>query len=292
MGVTASMLFSLCALTAIGLYAHGISALLPQVLIAAGAASFVDAAMRFARTRQRIRPASALISGLIIALIMPVEQPWYIPAVAASLAMGSKHVLRMKGKSLFNPAALSVLACTFIFPGPFHLNHSMYLEAGPSMYFAQSYLRLNDWSFLLLGGHCWAASTSALAVMMLGAMLLYKLRRAEQVATFLATYILAFAIFACITGQDIILRILLELFPSGVLFFSLFMLTDPPTSPKARRGRMLYGSLVAALGFLFRFLVSPVQFLLLALVTANLLSLYWRERQGAYSRCFAGRCQG
>lgn len=271
MGVTTSMLLSLCALTAIGLYAHGISALLPQVLIAAATASFLDAAVRFARTRQRICPTSALISGLIIALIMPVHQPWYIPVVAASLAMGSKHVLRMKGKNLFNPAALSVAACTFIFPEPFHLDHPKYLEAGPSMYFAQSYLRLNDWTFLLLGGHCWAASTSALAVMILGAMLLYKLRRVEQVTTFLATYILAFAIFACVAGQDIILRLLLEVFPSGVLFFSLFMLADPPTSPRARRGRALYGSLVAVLGFLLRFLASPVQFLLLALVTANLL---------------------
>lgn len=266
------MLLCLCVLAVIGIYAHGVYAILPQVLISTAASSFSDIAVRFARARRWTLPTGPLISGLIIALLLPANAAWYISLVAALLAMSSKHVLKIKGRNLFNPAALSVAASMFVFPEGFRLNHSMYLEAGPSMYFAQSYLQLNDWTFLLLGGHGWPASTSLVGVVTLGTVLLYRLRRVEQVPTFLVTYVLAFTIFAYVTGQDIIVRILLEVFPSGLLFFSFFMLTDPPTSPATRPSRALYGSLTALLCFVFRFVATPVQFLLFALLAANVFA--------------------
>ncbi len=49
------------------------------------------------------------------------------------------------------------------------------------------------------------------------------------------------------------------------------MLTDPVTSPRTARGRAIYGGSVGVLSFVFRLIASPVLFLLLALLVANLM---------------------
>jgi Na+-translocating ferredoxin:NAD+ oxidoreductase RnfD subunit len=95
--------------------------------------------------------------------------------------------------------------------------------------------------------------------------------------------------FALLTGQDIAVRLLLELFPTGVLFFAFFMLTDPATSPHTPRGLMMYGGLTALLCFGFRLLTSPVQSLLFALLAANLFASRIDTQAEMLKRAWASR---
>ncbi len=142
---------------------------------------------------------------------------------------------------------------------------------------------MDDWSFVLTGGHGWTGSTSAVAVVVLGAVLVRRLRRIELVAAYLAIYVAAFAAFAGFTGQDPVIRLVLEGFATGVPFFAFFMLTDPATSPRTTKGQALYGGFTAMLSFLLRLAASPVHFLLLALLAANLALTIAQERSRASS---------
>jgi Na+-translocating ferredoxin:NAD+ oxidoreductase RnfD subunit len=270
-GLRTYLVVSLGALTATAVHVHGVGNVLPQTLIAATAACVLDVALRPASTGIKTFPTSALISGLIVALLLPEGQPWYPPLAAAAIAMGSKHLLRWRGRNVFNPAAAGVAVSVLLFSGPLQYGHAAYLEAAPRIHYARAHLRMEGWSFVLDGGHGWTGSTSAMAVVLLGAALIRRMRRTELVAAYLATYVALVAGFALATGQDLVIRLVLEVFAAGVPFFAFFMLTDPATSPGTARGRIVYAALTALVSFAFRLLVSPVLFLLAALLAANLV---------------------
>jgi Na+-transporting NADH:ubiquinone oxidoreductase subunit NqrB len=48
-------------------------------------------------------PSGALITGLIIAMVLSPQLPWYVPIFASALAILSKHTLKTKRRPWFNP---------------------------------------------------------------------------------------------------------------------------------------------------------------------------------------------
>ena len=270
---------SLVVLTLVAAHVHGAGNVLPQTMIAVATACALDVALRSLLTGVTMFPIGAAISGLIVALLLSAGQPWYVPLVAASIAIGSKHLVRRRGRNVFNPAVAGIVAAVLLFSDRLQYGHADYLEGAPRIFYAQDVLGMDDWSFVLVDGHGWTGSTSAIAVVVLGAVLVHRLKRAELVAGYLATYVALFIGFAVATGQDLAIRLTLELFATGVLFFAFIMLTDPATSPRTAPGRMVYGVFTGVLSFGLRLLVSPVLFLLLALLVANLALALERERQ-------------
>lgn len=95
-------------------YVTGNIAFLVQLILAPVVASIVDIAISYAKTRQRIKPITAIISGLIIALILPLS-PFHIVAFAAAVAMVLKHVIKWKGRNVFNPAASGLIVTSVLF---------------------------------------------------------------------------------------------------------------------------------------------------------------------------------
>jgi Na+-translocating ferredoxin:NAD+ oxidoreductase RnfD subunit len=186
--------------------------------------------------------------------------------------------VRWRGSNVFNPAAVGVAVSVLLFPGPLQYGHGSFLEAGPRLHYARSYLRMDGWSFVVEGGHGWTGSTSAVAVVLLGAVLVHRLRRIDLVAGYLITYVALFAGYAVVSGDDLVARVTLEVFATGVPFFAFIMLTDPVTSPTTVRARAFHGGSTALLSFVFRLVVGPVLFLLVALLAANLVLALQRQR--------------
>lgn len=84
-----------------------------QLIVAPLAAAVLDIAINYAKVRSVIKPLTAMISGLIIALVLP---PSIVPAVVASvIAIASKHIIKWKGRNVFNPAAFGIILAAFIF---------------------------------------------------------------------------------------------------------------------------------------------------------------------------------
>jgi len=276
MGLKSLLIASLVVLTLIAVMVHGAGDVMPQTLIAVTVACVLDIALRSWLTGVRALPTGALITGLIVALLLPEGQLWYVPLAASSIAIISKYVLRWRGRNVFNPAGFGIAAAVVLFTGQLQYGHASYLEAAPRMHYAQAVLRMEGWSFVLGGGHGWTGSTSAVAVVILGAVLVHRIRRIELVTSHLVTYVALVAGFAVLTRQELAIRVLLEIFATGLLFFTFFMLTDPATSPRTTMGRIVYGGLTGVLSFVLRLTASPVLFLLLALLAANLALIIQR----------------
>lgn len=89
--------------------------------------------------KQNIFPKSAIISGFIVAGILDYQQSWFIPVTFALLAVLSKHLIKHKGRHIFNPANFSLLIATlFKIPLTWNIESNIYLIIIFGVYMAYS----------------------------------------------------------------------------------------------------------------------------------------------------------
>ncbi|MEM2211710.1 MAG: RnfABCDGE type electron transport complex subunit D [Nitrososphaerales archaeon] len=264
------LILSLLTLICIAINLYGIEISL-QILTPVITAFIIDVIIHFVKFQKLTIPWGAIISGMIIGLMSIRAQALYIPFLTAVVAIISKHVIRKRKKNIFNPAAFSLLIVSFLFPREFYLNHSNYLLERSSVYFAYSYLRLNKWEVLIWSTHCAIGFASSMAIIVLGLLIAYRARKLNLTLSFLITYASIFTICALYVNQDVSIRLLIEFFGAGggLFFFTFFMLTDPPTSPLHNQN--IYGVITALMAFILRFIINPIQFLLITLILMNAL---------------------
>lgn len=161
----------------------------------------------------RYDPRSALISGLSLCLLLRTPTVWWAVA-AAVIAIGSKFVLRWRGKHLFNPTNLGIVA-------------------------------------LLLSGQVWVSpgqwgSTAFFAMLIacLGGLVAYRAARSDVALMFATVYILLQGSRAVYLGDPLSIP-LHQLQNGAFLLFTFFMISDPKTTPDSRLGRLVFASLVA-----------------------------------------------
>ena len=183
-------------------------------------------------------PLSPLITALSLCLLLRTSNPAWL-ALAASLAIGSKFVLRIDGKHIFNPANFGICVllvcsdCAWISPSQ------------------------------------WGAKTvAAFGFASLAGLVLSKAKRADTALAFLAVYVTILFARALSLGDT--LAIPLKQMQSGaLLLFAFFMITDPKTTPDRRIARLMYAAAVAMLGAWLQFAWYRPDGLMLALFTAS-----------------------
>jgi len=213
-----------------------------QILVSLGTAAVVEVAMTAPRTRVVGWPASALLTGNGVALLLRVPgtehgdwwslRGWYVFALATALAVLSKYVIRSGGRPLFNPSNFA-LVLTFLVLGS-TISDPQDLWWGPmSVWLALTYL----------------------VVVVGGLLITRRLRLLRISVVFLATFAAAMAAVA-LTGHSISARwnlgpvegaqywTTLALSPE-ILIFAFFMITDPRTAARGRVGGTVYAVAVA-----------------------------------------------
>lgn len=202
---------------------------------------------------------SALISGLSLCLLLRTNTPW-LAGVAGAAAVGSKFVLRWRGKHLFNPTNFALVGlllcadgCAWVSPG----------QWGSVAFFA-------------FGMVC------------LGGLVVCRAGRADVALSFLAFYLgLVFARSAYL-GEP--WAIPLHRLESGtLLLFAFFMISDPRTTPDSRPGRLIFAALVATGAWYVQFRLFRTNGLLWSLAAcAFLVPLLDRLFPGERYRWHAG----
>jgi Na+-translocating ferredoxin:NAD+ oxidoreductase RnfD subunit len=214
----------------------------PQIVAAIGTCWILEVAITFRQTRSFVWPASAMLTGSAIALIMRVvgTQPddhwtffgWYVFAAVAGLSLLSKYVIRYRGSHVFNPAniglvlAFVVLGSTRVEPLDFWwapLNAPML--AAYAVIIVGGFLITRRLHLLLLAATFWV--TLSLGVGTLAA-------SGHCMTTRWS--------FAPVCGFDFWRSIVAS---PEVMIFMFFMITDPKTVPGGRVGRVVFGVLVA-----------------------------------------------
>lgn len=193
----------------------------------AQAATFVltALAMEFARSRIARVPInwmSALSAGLSLSLLLRTADP-LLWVAAGVLAIGSKYVLRVRGKHLFNPSAFAIVAL---------------LMTTDQVWVSPGQWGTTIWLIALAGTF--------------GGLVLTRVARIDLSATFLATFFALLLWRAWRLGDPWAIP-LHQIQSGGLLIFAMFMITDPRSTPDSRIGRMVFGAAIAALAHVFLF---------------------------------------
>jgi enediyne biosynthesis protein E5 len=184
-------------------------------------------------------PRSPLITGLSLSLLLRADEPW-LHLAAAVIGIGSKFLLRIDGKHIFNPAGFAIVVLLLVAP------HHVWISPG-------------QW-----GSAIWFAALIAfLAILVLSAA-----RRADVAIFFLAGHALLLLIRAAWLGDPLAIP-LHQLQSGSLLIFAFFMISDPRTTPDSRLGRLLFALAVALLGHYLAFFMQMRPGLYVALVALS-----------------------
>jgi Na+-transporting NADH:ubiquinone oxidoreductase subunit NqrB len=187
-------------------------------------------------------PRSALITGLSLSLLLRADEPWLV-ALAATIAIGSKFVLRIDGKHIFNPAGFAIVVLLLTSDG-------VWISPG-------------QW-----GSAVWfAALLCFFAILVLSAA-----RRADVAIFFLLSHAALLLARAYWLGDPLAIPIH-QLQSGSLLIFAFFMISDPRTTPDSRLGRFVFALSVAVLGHYLAFFMQMRPALYVALIALSPLVL-------------------
>ncbi len=180
---------------------------------------------------------SAVLTGLLLALILPPTVPLWLPALGAAFAISiGKQIFGGLGHNIFNPALAGRAFLVASFPA---LMTRWILPDGVTGATPLGLLKLQGikaaYPSLFIGniGGC-IGETSALALLIGGIFLFYKRIIGWRIPVM---YISTSFILAFIFGQDPLFHIL----AGGLLIGALFMATDYVTAPLTKKGRLIFG---------------------------------------------------
>lgn len=110
------MIGYLALLLVLGAWATKNVSLIGRGLVMVAIYTILDLAAGRMREGKWILPSSAWISGLILSLVLVPTASWTIVLLAPVIAIISKHLVRVRRKHLFNPAATALVVLGFLFP--------------------------------------------------------------------------------------------------------------------------------------------------------------------------------
>ena len=181
-------------------------------------------------------PASAYITGISVGILLRSPAYWTY-ALCAALSITSKYALRFRNRHIWNPSNFGICAMLFL------ASDSV---AGLSI----------QWGNNL---------ASLIVIWILGSVIVWRARRLNITATYVASFIALSFLRAWITGDPWQSEVSPITGPMYQLFI-FFMITDPKTTVRSRTGQSIVAVAIAVVEFFMRLDSS---------VYAPLYALFW-----------------
>ncbi len=221
-----------------GVYYFGISALWIILVSVLSAVITETVIQKFMGRNNTVKDGSAVITGLLLALVLPPTVPLWLAAVGSIIAIAiAKFAFGGLGFNIFNPALIGraflvgswpILMTTWLSPdGLTSATPLGALKVGGELIATNMQMFLGN-----IGGTI--GETSVVAILV-GALILFLKKIINWRIP--ATYIGTVFVFAWIFGQDAIFHIL----GGGLMLGAFFMATDYVTSPITRNGKFVFG---------------------------------------------------
>lgn len=221
-----------------------------------------------------IRDGSAVVTGLLIALIMPPAAPIWLVVIANAVAiLLAKQAYGGLGNNIFNPA---LVARAFVFMAwpvimtawskPLGLSNWLAdLTSGATPLGGATATQLEMFLGNIAGT---IGEVSALAIIIGGLYLLLKGHIDWRIP---GGYIGTAAVFAFLANSFSLDKVAFHLLAGGLLFGAVFMATDMVTSPTTKLGRLIFGAGCGLITMFVRMFASAPEGVTYAILLMNAL---------------------
>ena len=257
-----SMLIALAPVSIFGVIIFGLPALL-NIIVAVVSAVAGEALFRLV-TRQpvRVKDLSAVVSGLLLALIIPPSMPYWMTALGAVFAVVvAKEFFGGLGANVFNPALIGRAFLMMSFPAAmttWHGPQEGFATALPDAISSASLLAVTKggtvigdsyWQIiqdLFFGYRAGCTGETSILLILAAFVFLWATRTIDWRAP--VSMIATAGIAALALGLDPLFAIL----SGGLIFGAVYMATDYVTSPLTPWGKVIFGVGAGLIAILIR----------------------------------------
>lgn len=257
-----------------GIYNFGLRALVLYIITILSCVIFEALYQKFIGKKIMIKDLSAALTGLLLAMNLPPDVPFWIPVVGSFFAIiVVKQLFGGIGQNFMNPAlgarcflliSFTGIMTSFSYDGITMATPLAELKAGNRVDVVSMFLGTIPGT---------VGETCSFALIIGGVFLIIRKVVNYRIPVF---YIGSFSIFiilyALMTGRGFDMSFLLaHLSGGGLMLGAFFMATDYVTSPITPKGKIVFGVLLGLLTFLFRIFGGSAEGVSYAIIIGNLL---------------------
>ncbi len=277
-GIMADVLIALLPASAMGVYNFGFRAFLMILVCVVSCMVFEYLSELVMKRPATVRDLSAAVTGLLLALNLPVSLPFWMAILGSAFAIiVVKQLFGGIGQNFMNPALAARCFLVMSFVGPMtRFTLDGVTTATPLATLRESGLGSISLKDMFLGTEAGTIGETSVAALLIGAVYLVARRviRLTIPLYYLFTFSVALMIYAWTKDMsigDMGEFVAAHLCGGGLMLGAFFMATDYTTSPITDDGKALYGILLGVLTFCFRIFGSSAEGVSYAIIISNLL---------------------
>lgn len=237
----------------VALYYFGVGALAVSVIAIASCIGFEAFIQRFVlKTKVSISDGSAALTGLLLAMNLPSNLPWWMVIIGSMAAIGlGKMCYGGLGNNLFNPALVGRVFLLISFPAamtvwpvpePFSMAYMDAQTAATPLSFMKFDQMLPPILNTLIGNEGGSmGEVSAIALLLGGLFLIWKKVITWHIPVSILATVAVFTGIMHLVDPIAYENPLWHLCSGGLLLGAIFMATDYVTSPMTTHGQLIYG---------------------------------------------------
>lgn len=237
----------------VALYYFGVGALAVSVIAIASCIGFEAFIQRFVlKTKVSISDGSAALTGLLLAMNLPSNLPWWMVIIGSMAAIGlGKMCYGGLGNNLFNPALVGRVFLLISFPAamtvwpvpePFSMAYMDAQTAATPLSLMKFDQMLPPIISTIVGNEGGSmGEVSAIALLLGGCFLLWKKVITWHIPVSILATVAVFTGIMHLVDPIAYENPLWHLCSGGLLLGAIFMATDYVTSPMTTRGQLIYG---------------------------------------------------
>ena len=269
--IMAYVILALLPTTLFGIFNFGPKALLLIVLTIASCVATEWVFEKIVHKKSTISNLSAVVTGLLLALNLPVTLPWWEAVLGGVFAIAIvKMMFGGLGQNFMNPALGARCFLLIAFAADMtNFQTDTYTGATPLAAMRNGEV-INSMDALIGRTAGTIGETSTIAIL-IGAIILILLGVITLAIP--ASYLITFVIFMLLFGGHgfDMNYIVAQLCSGGIMLGAFFMATDYVTSPITPNGRILFGICCGILTGLFRCFGANAEGVSFAIILSNLL---------------------
>lgn len=261
-----------------GIYNFGLKALLLILITIAACVATEWIFDKIVHKKNTIGDLSAVVTGLLLALNLPVSLPWWEAVIGGVFAIAIvKCIFGGLGQNFMNPALGARCFLLIAFAADmtnFNITRNgvdVYTGATPLALIRESGLSAVNVRDMLVGNTAGTIGETSVIAILIGAIILILLGVIDLKIP--GAYIITFAVFMFLFGASRFdfSYVVAQLCGGGLMLGAFFMATDYVTSPITPKGKIIFGICCGLLTGIFRCFGANAEGVSFSIILSNIL---------------------